>query len=832
MKSARRAIKDTSDNKRRWRDKFKEQCNDRIKMARQQQISKLRENQWMTKVLEQEWSQFKKENEEAMRKEGIDDVDSLIEQSMLDDEAEVYMQQEKEGLDLALEELYQAVACVNCQKAALTSCQIKNVPVLACPQCGFYATEMCLNTILNASQHHSTYCHGLISYSLEPGTDDTIISACNICDLWDMFNLKSLDPIRERPPGNPYSYKSSSPSLETLLQRKDPSNENMLLESINSMIDSLKFTKDASFLEASAYSLMHDLLPLINSENEDVQASAYVCLQYLCEYADHDEVAYNMMNELICVDYNHDNPLVSLQNARFSVVLLEMFGKSLEKMTRARDWMLYLTLLANFFVTRIEAMTRNLIQDSSLGSSSPPSDWDSCCTLYSNSCLDLIHFIHSKTVAKDPSTFPFNSTDIGKEDGDTKRRYLAYFLTSLILEKVIANLDLQLSDTYFKMLNPVYASRIKIHRSGTNAPVKSMDRAYEPMYDIVHRTMELSLKYGLSFHSMHQLQMSLYTHTDSNYSEEQRSRELDLQVINNKAYPLSFDGVAVLLCLSLYDKLIYPTITSKSSMGLYDDTMVPYNLTKQYFGIVMNLCLKCQDQICMADKGIFVLLFMSQGIDHVKVSMDMLDKWIPGPCADQPAITASSVIQLLTTVASTCPDSTIRFVTYKLIEKFISLGDEQVQLFLFEELLQRCPYPSMNVAAIGLFKDSVCKVFEEKKFTSAFASPIILTEFVPIILKYKYTWETKHSEFWNDYNYTMQALVFYRTVCINDKQKLTALWDTTYTMNEIYFEPLSKLLDELNTQYPEKEMQIETMKYQIGLIYSDILDLKPYENLL
>jgi hypothetical protein len=73
---------------------------------------------------------------------------------------------------------------------------------------------------------------------------------------------------------------------------------------------------------------------------------------------------------------------------------------------------------------------------------------------------------------------------------------------------------------------------------------------------------------------------------------EERSREIDLQVINNRAYPLSFDGVALLLCLSLYDKLIYPTVTSKPSMGLYDDKVLTYNLTKQYFGIVLNLCLK------------------------------------------------------------------------------------------------------------------------------------------------------------------------------------------------------------------------------------------------
>ncbi|CAO0792450.1 unnamed protein product [Mucor circinelloides] len=189
MKSARRSLKDTSDNKRRWRDKFKQQCNDRIKEARQEQISKIRENQWMPKILEQEWSQFKKDNEEAMRKEGIDDIDNLIEESILDDEAEIYLREEEQELGQAMEELYQTVVCVNCQKAALISSQIKGVPVLSCPQCGFYATEMCTGAILNASQNHSAYCQGLISYALEPGTDDTIVATCNICDLWDMFNM-------------------------------------------------------------------------------------------------------------------------------------------------------------------------------------------------------------------------------------------------------------------------------------------------------------------------------------------------------------------------------------------------------------------------------------------------------------------------------------------------------------------------------------------------------------------------------------------------------------------------------------------------------------------
>lgn len=45
MNVARRPVKDINDNKRRWRDKFKQQCNDRMKGARQDKIDKIREEQ-------------------------------------------------------------------------------------------------------------------------------------------------------------------------------------------------------------------------------------------------------------------------------------------------------------------------------------------------------------------------------------------------------------------------------------------------------------------------------------------------------------------------------------------------------------------------------------------------------------------------------------------------------------------------------------------------------------------------------------------------------------------------------------------------------------------
>ncbi|CEP18348.1 hypothetical protein [Parasitella parasitica] len=808
------------------------------------------QNKLMHKILEQEWDLFKKENEDAMRNEGIDDVNNLIEESMWDEEAELYLKEEEENFGQAMDE-YRAIVCVNCKKAALVPTKVKGIEVSSCPNCGFYATEMCLTTILQASNNHSMQCYGLISYIMEPGTDGSIIAVCNVCDQWDLFTIfvwirnlfhmtgnnfssceqylfKPLRFIRERAPGSANVNCSISSLLDVISKKGEPENEQLLLDSIDTLIDSLKASRNADFLGDSGYSVLSDLLPLINSSNDDIRASAYVCLQYLSNYLDEDEVALIMMDQLANLDWNFFDAYPCYQIARLSSVYFELLGKSLERMTRPRDWMLFLPFLANYLVAIIDMIVKILVKDSSFGSSdNQPTLYDKICILISNSCLDLIQFLHSRTVVQDPATFPFDSKDIGKESGDTKRRYLAFFLTNLMLEKVIANFDMQLSETYFKMQNPVYASRIKIHRSGTSAKVNSENEHYKPMYEIVHRTMDLANKYGLSFERMHQLQTSIGTKTVSS------EKDNDLQMINSTLYPLSYNGIAILLSLSLYDKTIYPQTSSKSSMGLFDGNPDVYNMAQ-----------KCSERTCETDKAIFTMLYMADHIKNVVVSQRDLDKMIPGPCGNEDSFPVSRIIEIISTAASTCPDSTVRFAAYKLIEKFINYGDENTQLFLFDELLVRCPYPSMKVAAIQLLKDHICRIWEEKKvlhctiilckppdsyqckFSSVFASPIVLTEFVPIILQFKEAWVTNQSEFWNDYSHIMQAIAFYRILYQKDRQKyLMSIIDTADTMYSLYFEPLSKLLGSIDTQDSEKSMQIQTIKHQIELVQNNIFGL-------
>lgn len=65
--------------------------------------------------------------------------------------------------------------------------------------------------------------------------------------------------------------------------------------------------------------------------------------------------------------------------------------------------------------------------------------------------------------------------------------------------------------------------------------------------------------------------------------------ENDRQMINARLYPLSYNGIAILLSLSLYDKAIYPKISLKTSIGLLNNDTDIYKMAQKYIGIVLNL---------------------------------------------------------------------------------------------------------------------------------------------------------------------------------------------------------------------------------------------------
>lgn len=85
------------------------------------------------------------------------------------------------------------------------------------------------------------------------------------------------------------------------------------------------------------------------------------------------------------------------------------YSTGLEKMTRARDWMLFLPFLANSIAKTIDIIESVLIEKSiysSHPSKTGPTDWDQAVVLLTHACLDVAQFIHSKTVAKEFTDFP------------------------------------------------------------------------------------------------------------------------------------------------------------------------------------------------------------------------------------------------------------------------------------------------------------------------------------------------------------------------------------------------------------------------------------------
>ncbi|KAI8352164.1 hypothetical protein EDC96DRAFT_610168 [Choanephora cucurbitarum] len=187
MHTVRTSIKNT-DTRGRWRNKIKQDCTDRIRNARQDKINRIREDQWMNQILASEKQKIKQEHEEMMRREGILDVDQLIEESLEQDQLEL-PEEELENLDDALasyEASQHAAICISCRHAAFVPIEPN---LIGCPNCGFRITESCLSQLIQADMIHTETCRGCIEYSLEPGTDNTINANCYVCDLWNMFYM-------------------------------------------------------------------------------------------------------------------------------------------------------------------------------------------------------------------------------------------------------------------------------------------------------------------------------------------------------------------------------------------------------------------------------------------------------------------------------------------------------------------------------------------------------------------------------------------------------------------------------------------------------------------
>ncbi|CDS07883.1 hypothetical protein LRAMOSA01832 [Lichtheimia ramosa] len=165
----------TQDRSKQWRERFRQQCAERVKSARQNQVDKRRQNKLLQLAAMEEWENFKRIHEEAFKAEGIVDPDKLLEEEQLDDTDEY--------LDEEAAYLRSLVFCFQCSNAPL---ELDISGKLRCPCCGFFATEKTVHSIQITVEQHEQVCPGRIGYSPEPGSD-AIYGLCDTCDLMEVF---------------------------------------------------------------------------------------------------------------------------------------------------------------------------------------------------------------------------------------------------------------------------------------------------------------------------------------------------------------------------------------------------------------------------------------------------------------------------------------------------------------------------------------------------------------------------------------------------------------------------------------------------------------------
>ncbi|CEG67175.1 hypothetical protein RMATCC62417_03642 [Rhizopus microsporus] len=531
------------------------------------------------------------------------------------------------------------------------------------------------------------------------------------------------------------------------------------LYNIKQILLALGQTKDP-LTDERWFNILFKLISLLLI-NQETQANAYEAIEYLADRLDYDQLLEQLMDKLICFEWNHkDDENRCLVIAKEYTIYVELFGRAIEKISRPKEWMLYLPFLTNYLQRTMESIEPVLINKCALFQRKRPfSNWDQSVLLMVGCILDFTEFVHSATVSQSPSKFRTDYDDIGLQDGD-----------------VILNLDMQLSNKYFEKSYSKYSMKRSVEQQEDN----------EHMLKLTQRCVTLANTYEFSYEKMFQLLNSI-KRKQCYLPPDEEVIENDRQMINARLYPLNYEGIASLLSISLYNQF-----ASQHTIDLD-----AFNLAKTYIDILIHLMMQPSDRINTIDKAMFVALYISDKI-HVNLSMEDIETIIEDPAEIGVGIPVTRIFQVVASVASTCPDASIRFFAYHLVRKFLAFGNEQVKVFLYQELLDGCPFPSMKTAAIGILKDQIDQSFQDDK--SVFASPLVIDVFFPLIFKVNKDWPQRPSEFWNDYSHVMQALNLYYYLLLKDKHNKTAIWTSQNInkMNKEYLTPIRHCLDTIS----------------------------------
>jgi hypothetical protein len=189
----------------------------------------------------------------------------------------------------------------------------------------------------------------------------------------------------------------------------------------------------------------------------------------------------------------------------------------------------------------------------------------------------------------------------------------------------------------------------------------------------------------------------------------------DRQMINSILYPLSPTGITTLYAISLYAA----AVGSGPSEYCLLPTVIENTWIIKKMGVYLVDLLSTSDSARL-DKGLFILLYLADDMSDTTLTLDAMDTELKGYTGSGISIPVSRFLEIIATMASSCPDSGVRFYSYQLIQSVLRLSEDDVRVFVLTELLERCPYPSMHTAAIGLLKDQIHQAFERYTETKVF----------------------------------------------------------------------------------------------------------------
>ncbi|KAG0166039.1 hypothetical protein DFQ30_007657 [Apophysomyces sp. BC1015] len=464
---------------------------------------------------------------------------------------------------------------------------------------------------------------------------------------------------------------------------------------------------------------------------------------------------------------------------------------------------------------KLRALQTIIQEKSSWGCSDrPPSRWDHIVYCITGIILDFVEF--GCNDANIPEGLWQDSIEMHTDTDEMKRSHLCIYLLTSIFEKVILNLDMDLSKAYQKRYHDKYHFKQR-----TDAKVKPDITMYSEEHNSPMLETRLVNALGMPFDSLFRFKHAILRKAGNKSYSSDIDQDSDddghEDIINFRCerYPLTDLGIVSILAMSIYDCYIIKKSANYPSLNLLPLALNPRWIGREFLVSVMNLLLEPQNAP-LVDRGLFVLQFLADNVE-IEITLDMFEKQLQGTFLGEEQLKLVKAFQIVSSLATMSPDSDFRLTAYQLIGRFLRLCNDEACLFALAELLEGCPFPTMKAAAVGLLKDQIDEAFKKQnnsKAPSVFTSRVVVDRFFPILFRVDKSWTKSDTEFLGGFGLQIQTLNFYLYLLIRDREtNQTSVRDKEridYVMKE-YIRPLEERVDRLLQNFEEEKLASNTV---------------------